>query len=112
MVLLAGFVAGSSSGTVDVQTYSGQYFYNFETASFTLDGASEAWCVAAAKLAAAELPSDGNPNGRWGTAHVVVRGVLSKEGHYCNLGAYRYFLDVKEVVEIRDQKRRRPQDAP
>ena len=83
------------------QLYRGEYFYNFESASFTPDGGHEAWCVNSAKLKDAELPRTGGP---WGTAHVVLRGVLSADGSYCNMGAYKHFLEITEVVEISDRK--------
>lgn len=88
------------------QLYRGEYFYNFETASFTPEGSGEAWCVDSAKLKDAELPADGNSGGRWGTADIVVFGVLSPEGHYCNLGASRHFLDITKVVEISNRRKR------
>ena|SRR5258708_4895336 len=108
LALLVAAVPGGRSAEPGAQIYRGVYFYNFETADFTPDGASEAWCVNSAKLKEAELPPDGSPGGPWGTAHIVVRGVLSKLGHYCNLGASKHFLDIKEVLEVRDKKRREP----
>jgi hypothetical protein len=83
--------------------YSGTYFYNFENANFTPDGAKACWVVKGG-LRSAELPSkDGSPP--WGTAHVTVRGVLSRSGHYGNLGACTHVLTVVEVLKISDQKR-------
>ena len=78
------------------KVYSGQYFYNFENANFTLDGAKECWVVSGG-LKEAETAA-------WGTAHVVVRGVLSPAGHYGNLGACTHMLKVVEIVEISDKK--------
>ena len=84
------------------KVYSGQYFYNFENANFTLDGAKECWVISGG-LKEAEIPT---PKGSAssGTAHVVVRGVLSPVGHYGNLGACTHVLKVVEVVEISDKK--------
>lgn len=104
------FLAASSTagyaGQSDAKIYRGEYFYNFETASFTPQGSTESWCVDSSKLKQAELPPDGTPGGPWGTADIVVRGVLSEKGSYCNLGAYKYFLDITDVLEIHNRKRR------
>jgi len=99
-------VAGTQVPSPTPQLYRGEYFYNFETAAFTPEGSSEAWCVSSAKLKDAELPADANSGGGSGTADIVVLGVLSAEGHYCNLGASKHFLDITKVVEIRNRKRR------
>ena len=88
--------------------YRGEYFYNFETSAFTPEGASDPWCVNSAKLVDAQLPADGAPGGPWGRADVVVRGVLSPAGSYCNLGAYRHFLEVTEVISITNRRRVTP----
>ena len=106
-VLLVGAVIISSCATVTPQgdVYRGKYFYNFETAAFTPAGASRPWCVNSAKLKAAELPADGSHGGPWGTAEIVVRGVLSPKGRYCNLGAYEYVLEITEVIEISNRQR-------
>jgi len=98
--------AGTKVPSATPQQYRGEYFYNFETASFTPEGSSEAWCVNSAKLKDAELPNDASGGGPSGTADIVVQGVLSAEGHYCNLGAFKHFLDITKVVEIRNRKRR------
>lgn len=99
-------VAGADAPSPVPKQYRGEYFYNFETAAFTPEGSSEAWCVNSAKLKDAELPSDSNGGGVSGTADVVVLGVLSPEGHYCNLGASKHFLDITNVIEIRNRKKR------
>jgi hypothetical protein len=98
--------AGADAPSAGPKQYRGEYFYNFETAAFTPEGSSEAWCVNSAKLKDAELPADASGPGVSGTADVVVLGVLSPQGHYCNLGASKHFLDITEVVEIRNRKRR------
>jgi len=99
-------VSGAEAPSPTPQLYRGEYFYNFESAAFTPEGSSEAWCVDSAKLKDAELPANANSGGASGTADVVVFGVLSAEGHYCNLGASKHFLDITKVVEIRNRKRR------
>ena len=80
------------------KVYSGTYFYNFESSSFTPDGTDENWCLRG-DMRQAELPAVG-PGGRSGTAHVVLRGTLSAPGHYCNLGGARYVLTVERVLTI------------
>ncbi|HEU0068800.1 MAG TPA: hypothetical protein VFQ26_05990 [Nitrospiraceae bacterium] len=99
-------VTGTAAPSPTSQQYRGEYFYNFETAAFTPEGSSEAWCVDSGKLKDAELPADAKSGGAGGTADVVIIGVLSAEGHYCNLGAYKHFLDISKVVEIRNRKKR------
>jgi hypothetical protein len=98
--------AGTEAPSPAPRQYRGEYFYNFETASFTPEGSSEAWCVNSAQLKDAELPADANGGGVSGTADIVVLGVLSAQGHYCNLGASKHFLDITEVIEIRNRKKR------
>ena len=85
--------------------YSGDYFYNFENANFTLDGAKECWVVEG-NMTEAELPAKSQGSAPWGTAHVVVRGVLGPVGHYGNLGACTHVLKVVEILKITDRKSR------
>jgi hypothetical protein len=99
-------VAVADAPSSSPQLYRGEYFYNFETAAFTSEGSKEAWCVNSAKLKDAELPATADSGETSGTADVVVFGVLSAEGRYCNLGASKHFLDITKVVEIRNRKRR------
>ncbi|WP_454832684.1 hypothetical protein [Pseudoxanthomonas wuyuanensis] len=101
-------VTGCASTPVPGNVYRGEYFYNFETAAFTPDGSSEPWCVNSAKLKDAEVPANGSPGGPWGTADIVVRGTLSPEGNYCNLGAYKRFLEITEVISISNKRRATP----
>ena len=109
-LLFLGLVAvsGCATSPVPVDVYRGEYFYNFETAAFTPEGSTERWCVNSAKLKEAELPAKGSPGGPWGTADIVVRGTLSPEGNYCNLGAYKRFLEITEVVSISNRRRVTP----
>ena len=108
LILAIFMIAGCASVTPKNSVYRGEYFYNFESTSFTPEGGSESWCVDSAKLKDAELPADGTSEGPWGTAQVVVRGVLSPKGKYCNLGAYKHFLDITEVIDISNRQRRKP----
>lgn len=84
------------------KVYSGTYFYNFESSSFTPDGADETWCLSG-NMEQAELPAK-STSSPWGTAHVVVRGTLSPPGHYCNLGASKYVLTVNQVLKVSDKR--------
>ena len=84
------------------RVYSGKYFYNFESSSFTPDGTRENWCLNG-DMEQAELPAKGQ-SGPWGTAHVVVRGQLSPPGHYCNLGASKYMLKVFKIIKVTDKE--------
>lgn len=86
--------------------YSGTYFYNFESSSFTPDGTNEAWCLSG-NMEQAELPAKG-ASGPWGTAHVVVRGTLSPPGHYCNMGASKFVLKVNQVLKVSDKRAQEP----
>jgi hypothetical protein len=90
-LLLMGCVPEQEPG----QIYRGSYFQNFEASTFTPEGTNESWCVNAGDMAKAQ-PADG----RSSTADVIVRGELSPEGKYCNLGAYRHVLKVYEVIEV------------
>ena len=99
---------GCTTATHSAQgkVYSGIYFYNFETSSFTPDGSQERWCLSG-EMEQAMLPAE-SANGPEGTAHVVVRGVLSPPGHYCNLGASKYVLTVDQVLEVSDKRAQEP----
>jgi len=88
------------------KVYSGTYFYNFESSSFTPDGTDETCCLSG-NMKQAELPAKG-ASGPWGTARVVVRGTLSAPGHYCNLGASKYLLTVSQVLKVSDKRAREP----
>mgnify|MGYP001087042858 FL=1 len=88
------------------KVFSGTYFYNFESSSFTPDGKGESWCLSG-NMQQAELPAKG-ASGPWGTAHFVVLGTLSPPGHYCNLGASRYVLTVSQVLKVSDKRTREP----
>lgn len=108
LLALGSLLSGCATVAPTGEIYHGEYFYNFESASFTAEGESQPWCVDSAKLTDAELPADGSPGGPWGTAQVVVRGVLSPEGSYCTLGAYKRFLEITEVIDISNRQARTP----
>jgi len=108
MVLCLAALTGCATTSVPGDVYRGEYFYNFETAAFTPEGSSERWCVNSAKLKDAEVSANGSPGGPWGTADIVVRGTLSPEGSYCNLGAYKRFLEITEVISISNKRRVAP----
>jgi hypothetical protein len=108
-ILCVAALSGCASTQPPVgEVYHGEYFYNFETAAFTPQGRSERWRVNSAKLKDAEVPANGSPGGPWGTAEIVVRGTLSPEGSYCNLGAYKRFLEITEVISITNKRRVTP----
>lgn len=102
--LLGGCATANQSHPSKV--FSGTYFYNFESSSFTPDGTDETWCLSG-NMQQAELPANG-ASGPWGTAHVVVRGTLSPPGHYCNLGASKYVLTVSQVLKVSDKRAQEP----
>ena len=99
LVLLAGCPSLSQDST-----YSGEYFYNFENAYLTPDGKSEEWCLDG-DMSKAELPAK-DPNGPWGTSHVVVRGKLGPEGHFGQLGMCERVLTVTSVVRVTNMRGR------
>lgn len=104
----AAFLSGcaTTAHTAQGKVYSGSYFYNFESSSFTPDGTHETWCLIG-NMNQVELPAEG-ASGPWGTAHVVVRGTRSPPGHYCNLGAAKYVLTVDKVLKISDRRTQVP----
>jgi hypothetical protein len=85
-------------------TYEGVYFYNFENAHFTPKGETKCWALKG-DMSSAELPGK-NGSAPWGTATVVLRGVLSQPGRFGNLGACTRLFTVLEVVEVRDRTQR------
>jgi hypothetical protein len=104
VILLAGCASVPRGDGI----YRGEYFYNFETSVFTPEGGKDAWCVNSASLTDVELPANGAPGGPSGKADVVIRGVLSPAGSYCNMGAYKHFLDVKEVISVTNRRKVTP----
>ena len=88
------------------KVYSGTYFYNFESSSFTPDDTDETWCLSG-NMQQAELPAK-SASSPWGIAHVVVRGTLSLPGHYCNLGASKRVLTVSQILKVSDKRAREP----
>ena len=101
---LVFFASSAFASGATVAVYEGQYFYNFENAIITPKGGNECWAIKG-DLSAAELPGkNGAPP--WGTADVVVRGVLSPKGHYGNLGACTHQIAVLEVLKIANRQQR------
>jgi len=98
------FAAPGVAGESPVSTYEGVYFYNFENAHFTLKGETKCWALKG-DMSSAELPGK-NGAAPWGTATVVVRGVLSEPGRFGNLGACVRLLTVLEVLEVRERTQR------
>ena len=95
LFLTAFLLTACKSVEAPGKIYRGTYFQNFESSSFTPGGSTESWCVNAAEMVKAQ------PVGRGSSiADVVVRGELSPEGKYCNLGAYKHILKVYEVIKV------------
>jgi hypothetical protein len=94
----------SVAGESPAATYEGLYFYNFENAHFTPKGETKCWALKG-DMSSAELPGK-NGGASWGTAYVLVRGVLSQPGRFGNLGACTRMLTVLEVIEVRDRTQR------
>ena len=69
------------------KVYSGTYFYNFESSTFTPDGTDEHWCLSG-NMEQAELPAN-ESTGPSGMAHVVVRGKLSPPGRTTAIWVHR-----------------------
>ena len=86
-------------------TYSGEYFYNFESSYLTPDGKEEAWCINAAVMTKAMLPAK-DANGQWGTSHVVVRGKLGPEGSFGGMGRCKRVLEVTEIIKVTNMRAR------
>ncbi|WP_458071776.1 hypothetical protein [Rhodanobacter sp. BL-MT-08] len=101
IVLLTTACAGLSQRQT---TYSGDYFYNFEYASFFPDGKDVRWCVNG-DMSKAELPAK-DANGPWGTSHVIVQGTLGSSGHYGNLGACKRILTVTKILKVSNMRAR------
>lgn len=94
--------AGCASAPVG-ETYTGEYFYNFEWASFFPGGnLDERWCVEG-DMSRAELPAMGEV-GPWGWSRVVVQGTLGPLGSYGNLGACKRILTVTKLVKVSNMR--------
>jgi hypothetical protein len=97
--------SGSASPESNAPVFRGTYFYNFENSYFTPDGKDEAWCINT-DMSKAMLPPDSHGE-RWGTTHVVVRGKLGPEGRFGGLGRCKRVLEVTEILEVKDKRRRK-----
>lgn len=84
--------------------FRGIYFYNFENSVFTPDGKDESWCIDS-DMSKAMLPPDKH-GAQWGTAYVIVRGKLGPEGKFGSMGMCRRMLEVTEILEVKDKRRR------
>lgn len=98
---LLSLVGCASLGT-KAETYSGEYFYNFEYAYLTPDGLNEQWCLKG-DMSQAELPShDGK--GPEGTSYVIVQGTLGPRGKYGNLGVCKRILTVTKLMKVTNMR--------
>lgn len=95
-------LAGCASLGTKVETYSGEYFYNFEYAYLTPDGLNEQWCLKG-NMSEAELPSS-NGKGAEGTSHVTVQGTLGPRGSYGNMGVCKRILTVTKLVKVSNMR--------
>jgi len=98
-LIAATLLTACASTPLPGKLYKGSYFQNFESSNFTLAGSDEPWCVNAGEMAKAQPPGRSSS-----TADVVVRGELSPEGKYCNLGGYKHVLKVFEVIEVSNMR--------
>jgi uncharacterized protein YceK len=99
MIALLFSLTGCASVGTKVDTYSGEYFYNFEYAYLTPDGSNEQWCLKG-DMSRAELPAKGAE----GTTHVTVQGILGPRGSYGNLGVCKRILTVTKLVNVSDMR--------
>jgi uncharacterized protein YceK len=99
IIALLFSLTGCASVGTKVDTYSGEYFYNFEYAYLTPDGSNEQWCLKG-DMSRAELPSKGAE----GTSHVTVQGALGPRGSYGNLGVCKRILTVTKLVKVTDMR--------
>jgi hypothetical protein len=84
--------------------FRGTYFYNFENSFLTPDGKDEAWRIDA-DMSKAMLPPDRH-GAQWGTAYVVLRGKLGPKGHFGGLGRCKRVLEVTEILQVENKRRR------
>ena len=82
--------------------YEGEYFYNFENKYITPKGSTECWAVQG-DMSKAELPAT-HKTGPWGFTSVVVRGSVSPEGHFGNMGFCKHQITVTELLEFTNQR--------
>jgi uncharacterized protein YceK len=92
-------LTGCASVGAKVDTYSGEYFYNFEYAYLTPDGSNEQWCLKG-DMSQAELPEKGAE----GTSHVTIQGTLGPRGSYGNLGICKRILTVTKLVNVTNMR--------
>ena len=95
--LLCPTLLGACASVPKAGTYARTYFYNFEFAVLTPQGTDDRWCVDG-DLSAAQLP------GGWGTAEVVVQGVVGPPGHYGNLGSCQRVITVTKLLDVKNRR--------
>ncbi|WP_185814962.1 hypothetical protein [Xanthomonas sp. SS] len=99
IALLSALCAGCATTSDGTDTYSGEYFYNFEFAYLTPADKNEKWCING-NMSKAELPE------RWGISHVTVQGVLGPQGSYGNLGVCKRVLTVTKLIKASNMQGR------
>jgi uncharacterized protein YceK len=97
-------LAGCASVGTKVETFSGEYFYNFEYAYLTPDGLNEQWCLKG-DMSQAELPPT-NGKGASGISHVTVQGTVGPRGSYGNMGVCKRILTVTKLVKVTNMRAR------
>jgi hypothetical protein len=104
--LVVGLVTASgwASPASEDPVFKGTYFYNFENSYLTPEGKEEAWCINS-DMSKAMLPADSRGE-QWGTSYVVVRGKLGPEGSFGSLGGCKRVLEVTEILEVKNMRRR------
>lgn len=99
IVLFSVLCAGCSTTSNGKNTYSGEYFYNFEFAYLIPADKNEKWCING-DMSGAELPE------RWGTSRVTVQGTLGPQGSYGNLGVCKRILTVAKLIKASNMRGR------
>lgn len=100
--LICAMLIGCATLPTHTETYSGEYFYNFEHAYLTPDGQNEHWCLKG-DMSKAELSSHGG-EGPSGTSHVTVQGRLGPKGRYGNLGICKRILTVTKLLRVSNSR--------
>jgi hypothetical protein len=95
VALLVGWASGCDN---EVET-AGLLTFGFETSSLVPCGHQDAWWVVASdelmqRYAALQIPPGQS-------AYARLRGDRSDRGQYGHLGAYRYELEVTQVITLR-----------
>jgi len=80
-------------------TYSGTYFSNFETSSFTPDGSRVSWVTHFENESDIKRISTLAREGAF-RARSVMRGRVERCGGCGNLGVFDYVFHVSDIVEL------------